>query len=414
MMNVAVPRPPRALTAIAAVLALSAIPAAAPAVAQEVQPATTPSLSLPQDVNTGSPATARSTTPATPTVTLPPESTAPVNTPTDTATTAGTSPQSSPAASAIPVAPPTAPTAQQAPTTQQTVVRPDAAPPATPDEAASEPAPARTATRSQAAPRAERATAQPSPAQTSAARPSVPTAQDAGTAADGALARGAVPPASPAPARAEAPPANPAAPPPARAATDDGNLPVVEIAGILAALGIAGVGVVAMTRRRRNDPVYEEAAYEPTPIEPVGAMDPVPAPAPVVEAIEPDVPEPGIVERAPSLRPAAATTVAGTGMGATAILAAAPLPETPEERYELLDRMAAAEPDEGNPFTSRKGRLRRARLQLQHREHVEAERPQAPADRSFDFRTYKSTTGPATRQAPGSSTPATDRELTKA
>lgn len=368
MKQVVAPRSPRALTAIAAVLALSAIPA----VAQEAQPSTaTPSLSLPQDVTTGSPAT--------PTVTLPPEATAPTSAPGNPATTAGTSPQ--------PTAP--APVIAATPTTaQQTVVLPDAAPPATPDEAAADPAPARTTTRTAAGPRAA------APAERAEARPTVPTAQDNGTAADGALAEGSVPPAAPAAPRADtAPPAADTAPPPV---ADSGNdVPVAEIAGILAALGVAGLGIFAM--RRRREPVYEEVDTAPQPLELVGTAEPVPPPAPVVEAIEPAMPEPAIAER-PYRAPAVA------GAGATAILAASPLPATAEERYELLDRMAAAAPDEGNPFTSRKGRLRRARLQLQHRERLEAE---GKAGDRFDFRTYRPT------KAAGTSTPA-PRELTEA
>ncbi|EZP79031.1 hypothetical protein BV97_04225 [Novosphingobium resinovorum] len=368
MIHFSVPRSPSALTAIAAVLALSAIPAAA----QEVQaPATTPSLSLPQDISATPPSAAPATTPN---VTLPPESTAPLNVPTDTATTAGTAPTS------------------VTPTQQQTVVLPDVPPPATPDEAAAEPsstaARTRTTTRVSAAPRAERA----APVQ-----PTVPTAQDNGTAGDGTLAQGSVPPAAPAPARAEVPP--PAAQP-APPTTDGDGFPVAEVAGILAALGVAGVGIAAM-RRRRSDPVYEEAEYVPEPLEPVGALEPVPAPAPVVEAVHPAVAEPIVAEPVPVQRD---RVIAGNS--ATAILAASPLPQTPEERYELLDAMAAAEPDEGNPFTSRKGRLRRARLQLQHRESLEAE---GKAGNRFDFRTYRPSI-----KTPGASTPATNRELTDA
>lgn len=351
-----VPRSPSAVTAIAAVLALSAIPAAA----QEVQSQTAPSLSLPQDVTTA-PAT-----PTTPTVTLPPESTAPTNVPTDTTTTAGTAP--------LPATP-----QPEALTAQQTVVLPDAAPPATPDDAASDPAPAPVQAETRTAARAA-----PAPTPT---RPSVPTAQNNGTAADGALAQGAVPPAAPAPARPEVAPSAPVAAQPAPAAATNGNgFPVAEVAGILAALGVAGLGIAAM-RRRRSDPVYEEADYAPTPLEPV------PAPAPVAEVPPPVVAEP--VRREAVI----------SGNSATAILAASPLPQTAEERYELLDAMAAAEPDEGNPFTSRKGRLRRARLQLQHREREEATGQRS----AFDFRTYR----PSTKTA-GTSTPATTREFTEA
>jgi hypothetical protein len=331
MTNHPFPRSPRAVTAIAAVLALSAIPVASAASAQEVQaapPAATPSLSLPQDVTAGSPV---QITPTTPTVTLPPEATAPTMAPSDT-TTAGTTP---------------------APATPQSVVLPETATAATPAEAQNPPERART--RSVA-----RRTA---PA-------TVPTAQAAGTAVDGALAEGAVPPAAPAPARAEASPA-PAAPAPAPV-EQSGDLPVAGIAGLLAALGIAGLGIAAM-RRRRNEPVYEEAEYAP-----------VVTPEPVPEAV--------VVEPVPH---SAAPVHAAPAGSASAVLAASPLPQTAEERRELLDRMVAASPDEANPFTAHKSRLRRARVQLQHEE---ATRPAG----HFDFRTYR----PSTQAAAGGTIPA--------
>jgi hypothetical protein len=201
----------------------------------------------------------------------------------------------------------------------------------------------------------------------------VPTAQAAGTAADGALAEGAVPPAAPAPVRAEASPP-PAAPAPAPVDQSDqsGDLPVAGIAGLLAALGIAGLGIAAM-RRRRNEPVYEEAEYAP-----------VVTPEPVPEAV--------VVEPVP---PSAAPVHAAPAGSASAVLSASPLPQTAEERRELLDRMVAAAPDEANPFTAHKSRLRRARVQLQHEE---ATRPAG----HFDFRTYR----PSTQAAAGGTVPA--------
>ncbi|MGF7155122.1 hypothetical protein [Novosphingobium gossypii] len=352
MRNIAVPRSPGALTAISAVLALSAIPA----VAQDVQPSTAPVQSLQQGA---------AAAPATPTVTLPPEATAPMNVPIDTTTSAG-------ATSTAP-----APTSAAPPT----VVLPDVAPPTAPAEAVREPATPRPATQAAAPARPEPVRAEPAPI-----RPTVPTAQNGGTATDGTLAQGSVPPAAPAPARADPAPAATAAQP--APATDRGDgFPVAEVAGILAALGVAGLGIAAM--RRRRDPVYEEADHAAVPLEPV------PAPAPVTEVAAPVIAEPAPFRRN--------SVIAGNS--ATAILAASPLPQTAEERYELLDAMAAAAPDEGNPFTSRKGRLRRARLQLQHRESEEANGRTG----GFDFRTYK-----PTRRTPESVAPARQREYTQA
>jgi hypothetical protein len=181
----------------------------------------------------------------------------------------------------------------------------------------------------------------------------------------------------------------------------------VEIGGILAALGIAGIGIAAM-RRRRRDPVYEDAEYETEPLAPAAVAEPVPAPAPVMEAALPvaeEVPTyvaPVAAEAPPTPRPAFA------GETSTAILKAAPLPETAEERQELLDRMVAAEPDEGNPFTSRKGRMRRARIQLQHHEHLAEQAPSAPqrrTDTRFDFRTYRPSTPSSDGQTDGAPAP---------
>lgn len=337
------PRSPRALTAIAAVLALSTFPAAAQE-APAASPAPPPTLSLPQDVNTGSPTDASRTTataPA-PVVMLPAEAVA-----LPPAEVAAAPPPAAASATAV---------SQPAPTRQRTATR--------------------SSTRAVSAPAAEVA-------------PSVPTARTAGAAADGALAEGAIPPAAPAPARADvAPGAQDTVAVPAQSSSE---LPLAGIAGLLAALGIAGIGVAAM-RRRRKEPVYDETPYDDAPdgatIEPLAPpvqepYVPVAVSTPERTAAEPD-PRPHA--------PAAA--------GAAAVLAAARLPQSAEERRDLLGRMADAPPDEANPFTSRKGRLRRARIQLQHRERLVAEREGQGSP--FDFRTYspsvpagRETTAPA-------------------
>lgn len=335
------PRSPRALTAIAAVLALSTFPAAAQE-APAASPAPPPTLSLPQDVNTGSPADASRTTAAAPAplVMLPAEAVA------------------LPPAEVV-AAPP-----------------PAAASVTTSAAAASEPASTRqrTATRSStrtvSAPAAEVA-------------PSVPTAPTAGAAADGALAEGAIPPSAPAPARADvAPGAQDTVAAPAQSSSE---LPLAGIAGLLAALGIAGIGVAAM-RRRRKEAVYDEAPYGDAP-------DGSAAEPPAQPVHEPYVPlAVSAPERVPerAMDEQASRPHAPAAAGAAAVLAAARLPQGAEERRDLLDRMADAPPDEANPFTSRKGRLRRARIQLQHREHLVAEREGQASP--FDFRTYSPST----------------------
>lgn len=73
----------------------------------------------------------------------------------------------------------------------------------------------------------------------------------------------------------------------------------------------------------------------------------------------------------------------------TETLASGPIPIR-EDRRDLLETMVAAPPDEENPFTSRKARIRRARLILQHREHLQTQ------GKPFDWRTYRPTTRPST------------------
>ncbi|MFC0205195.1 hypothetical protein [Novosphingobium soli] len=347
-------RSPHSLTAIAAVLALSSVPA----MAQEVQP---PAPAAPAPVIDAAPPA----TPITPTLVLPPAATAPTAAP-DATTTAGTTPSA-----AAPV------------------VVPEPAP-AAGEGARSQTVPAQVTSRTASTPPTRTRLAQPVAVEASDAQPTVPTARQNGTAADGALAQGGVPRAVASPAGDSTAPA-PAARAPARAEDADRGrkLPLAEIAGILAALGIAGVGIAAMMRRRRS-PVAGDLDDAPEPLPPMSAAEPVPAPARAVAAAQPGVAEPAVVE--PPVRAAAPV-----GAGATAMLAASPLPRTAQERQSILDRMVAATPDEGNPFTSRKGRLRRARIQLQHREH----REQAAAERasSFDFRTYRSSKQPGTETA---------------
>lgn len=117
------------------------------------------------------------------------------------------------------------------------------------------------------------------------------------------------------------------------------------LAALAAALGLGAIGLAAATRRRRTKPDDTLAEYEPvtSPVEPVAAAPQRPAtlvsPAftPLAAWSEPRAPQPQPSDsRALNLNRAA-----------------------------LLDRMVAAEPDMNNPFTSAKGRRRRARLMLQ-------------------------------------------------
>lgn len=145
---------------------------------------------------------------------------------------------------------------------------------------------------------------------------------------------------------------------------------------LLAAIGLGGAALlVARSRRRRSD-IEEDEAF---------AMEPVPAPAPAVSpasavpampAMAMYAPEPAFI---PEMAPARSTAPR-----ASAEVPAGPIPQG-EERHALLRRMAAAEPDEANPFRSRKARLRRARLILQRLEHERG----AKNEPGFDWRTYR-------------------------
>lgn len=334
-------RSPRALTAIAAVLALSATPA----IAQEVAPVEAP---------------------AAPVVIQPEAAT------------------SAPAPAPAPVAVQPAPAQPTVVTTSTPVVQ---SVPAEPEVAApaAKPAPAPRVAAKPAQPPARAATPA---AVREAPAPAVPVAQSPAqraAPAPGALASG------PAPVRAPvAATPSPAAPAPT---SNDATLPVAGIVGLLAALGIAGLGIAAMRSRRRARQDEWDAAEEPA----VVAETPPPAPMPV--AMEPVLLEPALEERGvpAAVIPIAVASsrpmprqVAPRHAGATAVMLGTLMPETAEERQNLLERMVAAEPDEGNPFHSHKSRLRRARIQLQHRERLAQEA--AARGEPFDFRTYRPST----------------------
>jgi hypothetical protein len=221
-------------------------------------------------------------------------------------------------------------------------------------------------------PTAERAAprSQPTAARSPAARVahSAPVAAAAVAAAPAAVARipAAAPPAvdtRAAAATASAVPAAPvpsAAPPVARAQPGTEGVGGAEagLIALLAAGGLAGAGlIVARSRRKRgDDEVFEAPAERGT----------TPANVPVATS--------GAVAATRS-EPAAERFVvpAGTVPSGT-------------DREALLQRMVAAPPDEANPFTSPRSRRKRARLILQHREHLQ----QTQGAGSFDWRTYRS------------------------
>lgn len=308
-----------------------------------------------------------------------------------------------------------------APAAQPTIVLPDAAPaPAAPAAApvvqqvpaaapaaaaADEPAP-----KPSAKPRAAAKAAAPAPARSaSAARtvapepaPAAPIAAPAPRAAD------AIPPVA-------APPlAQPAVTPPSPAvavAPPESNTTDLTtaawIAGVLAALGIGTAGVLALRSRRRDEEEdWEEAYYDEAPVAgPAGFhAEPMPMPmiVPAMAESEPEPPMPAyspvkeeeVMVAAPAPKAIEPTPHPGV---AQKIGTEELVPDSREERDALLDRMVSAEPDAENPFTSRKGRMRRARLILQAREHEQKEAEAQP----FDWRTYQtSTSNPAPATPP--------------
>jgi len=157
---------------------------------------------------------------------------------------------------------------------------------------------------------------------------------------------------------------------------------------LLGLVALGGAGIYAATRRRRSvitdEPVYE---YESVSAEPViepgpparlaqpGAFSSMVAPRPASTApigpadtlaeaeFVPGVHVPEIDVTTPARRTAAITDTAGSSGTGTA-----EPDERPDERNAILEEMIDRAPDEENPFTSRKARMRRARLILQGRE----------------------------------------------
>ncbi|HKR93237.1 hypothetical protein [Novosphingobium sp.] len=159
------------------------------------------------------------------------------------------------------------------------------------------------------------------PALAAAEPPTVPTTEMKGPVAEGALARGSVP------ARI--------APSAASPGVDSAGLALAVGAGLLAALGLAGTGMIALSWRRR------ERRFEAERHKPVSKGPP-------------------------------------TALDHGAVFA------DPEERRAAIELMVAAPPDAGNPFVTRAARMRRARGLLQARERLREQ------NQRFDRRVYRS------------------------
>jgi hypothetical protein len=351
-------RSPRAFTAIAAVIALSSTHA----IAQEAAP----TLSLPQNIDSG-------VAPGTSSVPLENQASPAPGTPVVV----------EPAAPTIAIdVPPAA--AQSAPSTQPTIMLPDAPAPATEPSATTqaetsvESAPPQASATQSAPQRSSAAATAPSEA------PRVPTAQSSGTSADGVLADGAVPAPVLSPAGDAVEPVPEQAGPAVQ--NDSADLTTAGIAGLLAALGIAGAGAMAMARRRRRRVIQEEgASYAVAPAASPVASRPADATTrPPAYQAEPEFVRapaaPRIAEPASSVRAAPRTMPMGRGV-----------PADPELRRALIEEMVAAEPDDANPFHTRKARRRRARILLQEREAA------ATQNDAFDWRTYRPTSHSAAK-----------------
>lgn len=153
------------------------------------------------------------------------------------------------------------------------------------------------------------------------------------------------------------------------------------IAALLLALGIGG-GYVATRARRRRRVEKRLEIYETVPAQayapPAPTREPA-APLPAFSTVEGVADRTVIHDRDTALRIGSDELVPATA-------SAGAVPRTRDERDAMLDRMVADEPSAENPFTSRKARLRRARIILQSRE-IDARKE---ADKPFDWRTYKS------------------------
>jgi hypothetical protein len=194
---------------------------------------------------------------------------------------------------------------------------------------------------------------------------------------------------------------------PQASATDDGLVGSTgAIAALLLALGLGGGALFAARSRRRavND---EARVHEPAAVPMSASTLPVFATiddgpdefaSPAAPTDRQDTLERmGTEELASSRKPPVAIT-GQVASGQRASIGA--LPQTRAERDALLNRMAAEAPSPANPFTSRKARLRRARLIIQRLEQEQGEAAATP----FDWRTYS----PSARHP----TPATPARVT--
>lgn len=277
-----------------------------------------------------------------------------------------------------------------APAAPPVIASPVVAPPATavPDVPAAEPSAATSST--------PRRTSTPErPAVTAADRPTgaAPIAADPAPATNAAPSIGPEPQSSnPAPdavsASDEFAPAAPA---------EDGSDNTLAILGLAGLVALGGAGIYAATRRRRplmdDDVAYDSHPVEELPGTAAASVNPpereVSQPgafaavaAPVTANMEPAAPRSQIAEqiKEPAPRPAPPMPAASPSVTAFGTDA------NSEDRHAILENMVAEEPSDENPFTSRKARMRRARLILQGRES--RGQPLGGTQRAIDWNAY--------------------------
>ena len=141
-----------------------------------------------------------------------------------------------------------------------------------------------------------------------------------------------------------------------QAAPADNSTNELVIAGALGALGLAAVGgiaILASRRRRGAELAPQRVAVERTV---------TPDPTPEVSSVAAPAPTVAPRQSAPAMTYASRAPASANG---DPVILPAELPQTYEERDDLLRRLIAAKPDRANPFKSPAARARRARLIMQ-------------------------------------------------
>lgn len=178
-----------------------------------------------------------------------------------------------------------------------------------------------------------------------------------------------------------------AAPVSAEAVPEESGSELVLVGGGLAvALGLAGLLMAGASRRRRAARPGAATPVQTAPIEPRAQPVRTAPAAPAAPVAAPALrPGPGFVVTASNPAPTYASKWHSDGYvnaSPAAPVAGRSVPNTPEGRKALIDRLVRARPDPTIPFTSSAARRRRARLIVQSLQHRLAEQP------NLDFRRF--------------------------